>query len=89
MIGFPTAGPRPRPSFIYGNIVFGRDLGDAWALYKLASQSYAGLSTGRKLEVMGQMEGLVHRISADFQILRIARRFSVRRVPRLDLAHFR
>ncbi|HEY5053452.1 MAG TPA: hypothetical protein VII45_08595, partial [Solirubrobacterales bacterium] len=78
MIGIPTGGPRPRPSFIYGNIVFGRDLGDAWAVYKLASQSYAGLSTGRKLEVMGQLEGLVHRISADFQILRIARRFSVR-----------
>src|SRR6185295_9704983 len=78
VIGVSSAGPQPRPSFIYGNIVFGRDLGDAWALYKLSSQSYAGLSTGRKLEVMGQLEGLVHRISADFQILRIARRFSVR-----------
>ncbi len=77
MIGI-SAGPEPRPSFIYGNIVFGRDLDDAWALYKLSSQSYAGLSTGRKLEVMGQVEGLVHRISADFQILRIARHFSVR-----------
>jgi hypothetical protein len=73
-----SVGPQPRPSFIYGNIVFGRDLDDAWALYKLSSQSYAGLSTGRKLEVMGQLEGLVHRISADFQVLRIARRFSVR-----------
>lgn len=78
MISLSTSGPRPRPSFIYGNIVFGRDLGDAWAVYKLGSQSYAGLSTGRKLEVMGQLEGLVHRISADFQILRISRRFSVR-----------
>jgi AAA domain-containing protein len=73
-----SAGPRPRPSFIYGNIVFGRDLSDAWAVYKLAGQSYAGLSTGRKLEVMGQLEGLVHRITADFQILRISRRFSIR-----------
>jgi hypothetical protein len=58
--------------------VFGRDLSDAWAVYKLAGQSYAGLSTGRKLEVMGQLEGLVHRITADFQILRISRRFSIR-----------
>jgi len=78
MIAVPAGGPSPRPSFIYGNVVFGRDLGDAWALYRLASQSYAGLSTGRKLEVMGQLEGLVHRIAADFQILRISRRFSVR-----------
>ncbi len=77
MIRLPTSEPRPHPSFIYGNIVFGHDLGDAWAVYKLGSQSYAGLSTGRKLEVMGQLEGLVHRISADFQILRISRRFSV------------
>lgn len=78
MIGFPAGGPRSRPSFIYGNIVFGKDLGDAWALYKLASQSYGGLSAGRKLEVMEQLEGFVHRVSADFQILRVSRRFSVR-----------
>jgi hypothetical protein len=78
VIGFASGGPRPRPSFVYGNIVFGRDLADAWAVYKLGPQSYAGLSTGRKLEVMGQLEGLVHRLSADFQILRISRRFSVR-----------
>ena len=77
MKGLTRAGAAPRPCFIYGNIVFGRDLGDAWALYKLSSRSYAGLSTGRKLEVMGQLEGLVHRVSADFQILRVGRRFSV------------
>ncbi|HEU5105554.1 MAG TPA: ATP-binding protein [Solirubrobacterales bacterium] len=78
MIGLLNGSAQPRPSFIYGNIAFGRDLHDAWAVYKLRPQSYAGLSTGRKLEVMGQLEGLVHRISADFQILRISRRFSVR-----------
>jgi hypothetical protein len=77
VIGLSARSSAPRPCFIYGNVVFGRDLSDAWALYKLASQSYAGLSVGRKLEVMGQLEGLVHRISADFQILRVARRFSV------------
>lgn len=77
MIGPLTGTPPPRPAFIYGNIVFGRDLGDAWAVYRLAMQSYGGLSVGRKLEVMGQLEGLVHRLSADFQILRISRRFSV------------
>ncbi|MBS1861866.1 MAG: ATP-binding protein [Actinobacteria bacterium] len=68
--------PRPRPAFIYGNIVFGSDLGDAWGLYRLAPQSYAGLSVGRKLEVMAQLEALVHGLGADFQVLRVARRFS-------------
>jgi hypothetical protein len=77
VISSPAGGSQPRPAFIFGNIVFGRDLGDAWAVYKLASQSYAGLSVSRKLDVMTQLEGLVHRISADFQILRISRPFSV------------
>ncbi|HWC48431.1 MAG TPA: ATP-binding protein [Solirubrobacterales bacterium] len=78
MIGLLPGEPQPRPSFIYGNIVFGRDLGDAWGIYKLQTQSYAGLSSSRKLEVMGYLEGLFHRIGADFQVLRVARRFSVR-----------
>jgi hypothetical protein len=78
MIAASRRGARPAPCFIYGNIVFGRDLSDAWAVYRLKPQSYAGLSTGRKLEVMGQLEGFAHRVRADFQILRIARPWSVR-----------
>jgi hypothetical protein len=77
MIAPSLGGPRARPAFIYGNIVFGSGLGDAWALYRLAPQSYAGLSVGRKLEVMAQLEALAHGLGADFQILRVARRFSV------------
>lgn len=76
MIG--GSGARPRPAFVYGNIVFGRDLTDAWALYRPYPDSYAGLSTARKLEVMGQLEGMVKRLQADLQFLRVARRFSVR-----------
>lgn len=68
---------RPVPCFIYGNIVFGHGLGDAWGVYKLRPQSYAGLSTGRKLDVMAQLNGFVHRVRADFQILRIARPWSI------------
>ncbi|HVX33962.1 MAG TPA: ATP-binding protein [Solirubrobacterales bacterium] len=73
---YPGGAPRPRPAFIYGNIVFGTDVGDAWGLYRLAAQSYAGLSVGRKLEVMAQTEALVHGLGTDFQVLRVARRFS-------------
>lgn len=69
---------RPVPCFIYGNIVFSGGLDDAWAVYSLRPQSYAGLSTGRKLDVMGQLGGFVHRVQADFQILRIARPWSIR-----------
>lgn len=77
MIAGGLGGPRPRPAFIYGNVVFGADLGDAWGLYRLAPQSYAGLSVGRKLEVMAELEALAHGLGADFQILRVGRRFSV------------
>lgn len=77
MSGLFGGGASPRPTFIYGNIVFGSSLEDAWAVYRLGGQSYAGLATTRKVEVMGQLHGLVQRIEADFQILRIARRFSL------------
>jgi hypothetical protein len=77
VIGSPLANPRPRPAFIYGNLVFA-ELGDPWAVYRLAPQSYAGLSTRRKLEVMGQLNGFLQRVQADVQILRIARPWSVR-----------
>lgn len=77
MIGASSRSIRARPCFIYGNIAFA-ELGDAWAIYKLTPQSYAGLSTGRKLEVMSQLEGFLQRVQADFQILRIARPWSVR-----------
>jgi hypothetical protein len=72
-LGSVSAGP----SFIYGNLVFGRDLRDAWATYQLTPESYAGLSTARKLQVMAQLGGLVGELRADFQILRVARPWSV------------
>lgn len=68
---------RPLPYFIYGNIVF-PEPGDPWALYRLAPQSYAGLSLARKVQVMGQLKSMVQRVQADFQLLRIARPWSVR-----------
>lgn len=77
MIGASAANPRPRPCFIYGNIAFA-ELGDPWGIYRLAPQSYAGLSAGRKREVMGQLEGFLKRAQADIQVLRVARPWSVR-----------
>lgn len=76
MIGLSSGPVRPRPCFIYGNIVFA-ETGDPWAVYRLSPQSYAGLSIGRKLEVMGQLEGFLQRVQADVQILRIARPWSI------------
>jgi len=61
-------------TFAYGNLVFGRGgIDDPWALYRLATRSYAGLTTSRKREVMGELAGFAYTIGADFQILRVSR----------------
>src|SRR5215218_5159396 len=76
MIAGNSTAATAAPAFIFGNLVFG-ELGDPWAVYRLAPQSYAGLSIGRKRDVMAQLEGFLQRIQADFQILRISRPWSI------------
>jgi hypothetical protein len=60
-------------SFLYGNLVFGRTLDDAWAAFNVQCASYEWLSEeakqGRLLTLMGALEAL----EADVQILRVAR----------------
>lgn len=62
--------------YLRGNLVFRRDGGEVWALYRLAGRSYAGLSIRRKLELKDELEGFAYAIETDFQLLRIARPFS-------------
>ena len=59
------------------NIVFGAALDDAWALYRLPTQSYPGLTVSRKLEFKDYLEAFAYRIEADFQILRVSRTWAV------------
>ena len=40
-------------TFAWRNVVFGQDLDDAWALFRVQTHSYAGLPTARKCEVLG------------------------------------
>jgi len=68
----------PAPiTFVTDNIIFGRDLRDAWALYSLDTLSYPGLPLGRKLEVKDLLEGFAYRIEADFKVDRLERAWSV------------
>jgi hypothetical protein len=64
-------------SFACGNLVFGADLDDAWALFRLRTHSYAGLSTARKRDLLGAMSGFAATVGADFQLLRVSRPWSV------------
>lgn len=76
---------RPPPYFFWDNLVL-RTPSDAWAVYELAGQSYPGLSERRKIEVGERLEALAYTIEADFQILRIARRFDAAAYERRALA---
>jgi hypothetical protein len=58
-------------SFVYGNLVFGSSMQDAWALFVCASHSYAGLSAQAKHEQLGRMAGALQAVGADVQLLRI------------------
>lgn len=76
---------RAPPYFFWDNLVL-RTPTDAWALYELAGQSYPGLSERRKVEVGERLEALAYAIEADFQLLRVARRFDAAAYERRALA---
>lgn len=62
--------------FVRGNLIFCRDAGDVWALYRLVGESYAGLSAQRKIALKEQIEGFAYAVESDFQLLRIGRSWS-------------
>jgi hypothetical protein len=64
-------------SFAYRNLVFGRDLDDAWALYRLETRPYAGLSRAAKRELLAELAGLAYALEADFSLLRVTRSWSL------------
>jgi hypothetical protein len=63
---------RPPHYFLWQNLAL-RTRSDAWAIYRLAPQSYTGLSEAARIEVGERLEALVYALESDFQILRIAR----------------
>lgn len=67
-------------TFIYRNLVFGgagRD--DVWAVYRLATRSYAGLSRSGKIELLSLISSFAYTVETDFSLLRVSRPWSVDR----------
>ncbi|MGE3449201.1 MAG: ATP-binding protein [Microbacteriaceae bacterium] len=62
---------------MYGNLVFGAGPQDCWALYRVHTTSYAGLSGQAKHDVFGALAGFAYSVGSDFQILRVSRPWSV------------
>lgn len=73
---------RPPISFVYRNVVFGETVEDAWAVYRLQTRSYAGLTKGQKRELLSLLAAFGYAIEADFTILRVARPWSVEQYER-------
>ncbi len=63
--------------FVYRNLVFGRDLDDVWAVYRLELRSYAGLTRSHKRDLLADLAGMAYGLEADFSLLRIGRGWSV------------
>ncbi|HET6449046.1 MAG TPA: ATP-binding protein [Conexibacter sp.] len=68
---------RPPITFVHGNLVFGEQLEDVWAVYRLETRSYAGMTNGQKRELLSQLAAFAYAIEADFTILRVTRPWSV------------
>ena len=64
-------------AYVHDNLVFGRDVADAWALYQLDGVSYPHLALSGKLELLARVEALLYRLGADVQTDRIM----MRRLP--------
>lgn len=64
-------------SFARGNLVWGSDLNDAWALYRVATDSYAGLTASGKRDLLAALAGFAFSVASDFQLLRVTRTWSV------------
>lgn len=64
-------------SFAWGNLIWGSDLDDAWSLYRVGTDSYAGLSSAAKRDLLGALAGFAFSIGADFQLLRVSRPWSI------------
>jgi hypothetical protein len=64
-------------SFAYRNLVFGESHGDAWAVYRLQMQSYAGLSRSGKRELLASVASMAYGLEADFTLLRVSRPWTV------------
>jgi len=64
-------------SFVYGNLVFGASLDDAWAAFSIPSSSYEWLSEEAKRARLLTLVGALEAIGADMQILRVGRRWDL------------
>lgn len=62
--------------FATANLLFPRSLDEAWALYRLDTVSYEGLTDTDKLALLSTIASFAYRVNADFSIYRVSRAWS-------------
>ena len=62
--------------FATRNLLFPRSLDEAWALYRLDTVSYEGLTSPEKLALLSTIARFAYAIGADFSIYRVSRAWS-------------
>ena len=62
--------------FATRNLLFPRSLDEAWALYRLDTVSYEGLTDADKLALLSTIARFAYAIGADFSIYRVSRAWS-------------
>ena len=67
---------------VYGNCVFAEGLDDCWAAFAVRTASYQWLSRDGKRARLLELLGAIEAIEADLQILRVARRWELKRYVR-------
>ncbi len=73
---------KPPIGFVYGNCVFADALDDGWAAFAVQTESYEWLSEDGKRSRFLALLGALEAIEADVQILRVGRRWDLRRYAR-------
>ncbi len=63
--------------FAYRNLLFGAGPDDVWAVYRVQTQAYAGLTRADKHDVLSSLASFAYGIEADFSLLRVGRPWSV------------
>jgi hypothetical protein len=60
---------------VFGNLVVARDMSDVWAVYRIRGRSYRSEPRRKQQALVEQLEAFCWGVEADFQIMRVSRRW--------------
>lgn len=71
--------PRAPLQTVFGNLVIARDLRDVWAVFRLRCRSYRSEPRRKQRALAEELEAFCWGVEADFQVLRVSRRWDADR----------